>query len=84
MSRDREDKQTVEMCYHKGENRDPCTNAPQWKLKNAEKGYRFKVCDAHLAWCIRFCGYPAIVDAYEPDSKRPPTSEYKVVSDAAK
>lgn len=66
---------TIEMCYHKGEDRDPCTNAPTWKLKSQSKGYRFKVCDLHLAWCIRFCGYPALVDAYEPDSDRPKRME---------
>lgn len=85
MSKDRGEKQTVEMCYHKGDNRDPCTNAPTWKLKNPEKG-RYKVCDTHLAWGIRLCGFPALVDKYEPDSKPPgkPTNEYPLVPDAVK
>lgn len=78
----KEEKPTVEMCYHKGDNRDPCVLSPTWKLKSTVNGYRFKVCDTHLAWCIRFCGYPALVDKYEPDSRPPtaPTGEYPRVT----
>lgn len=62
----RDDKITVEMCFHKGEKREPCVEDPKWKLSNVESGYRFKVCDTHLAWAIRLCGAPAMVDEYHP------------------
>lgn len=65
MSIQRSDKVTIEMCYHKGDDKDPCINPPMWKLKTVDGSYRFKVCDAHLAWCIRLCGFPALVDTYE-------------------
>lgn len=61
----REEKPTVEMCYHRGENKDPCAQIPTWKVSNSEKGYRFKVCDVHLAWSLRLCGLPAIVEEYD-------------------
>jgi len=66
---EREEKITVEMCYHKSERKDPCCELPKWKLQNTDSGRKFKVCDIHLAWGIRLCGAPAMVDEYSPREK---------------
>lgn len=43
-----------------------CGHKPAWKLSGKSDALRFKVCDEHLAWGIRLCGFPALVDAHKP------------------
>lgn len=62
---EKREKVTIEMCFHHDEERNPCTETPQWKLKN-DKGRILKACDVHLADGLRRCGLPALVEAYEP------------------
>jgi hypothetical protein len=67
MSDRKNERVTIHMCYFREGNKDPCTNNPEWKLESTAKIYRFKVCDEHLAWGIRLCGFPALVDQWAPD-----------------
>lgn len=54
---------TVDLCYHKLPTGESCAAHPQWKIQT-DKGNMFKVCDAHLAWSLRFSGVPARVDEF--------------------
>lgn len=55
---------TIELCFFKEGLHRHCSNKPTWRLMGQSDTLRFKVCDEHLAWGIRFCGYPALVDAH--------------------
>lgn len=59
---EKREKPTVQLCFFRHENGNICTNSPTWKIEGKFK--KFRVCDIHLAWGIRFSGYPALVDKH--------------------
>jgi len=65
---------TVNLCYYKKPTGESCNTTVLWKIKT-DHGNVFKVCDAHLAWSLRFAGVPARVDEFV--AKIPETEESK-------
>lgn len=59
-------KKTLRFCSYRTEDKILCTITPTWRLFNENKRMKMRVCDEHLAWGIRECGYPALVDIEIP------------------
>jgi len=73
--RERKEKPTIDMCFHKeAGSGNLCKHKPTWKLKGEK--HKFKVCDEHLAWGIRICGLPAMVDKYDPNPEKSHFEEF--------
>lgn len=76
MAQKRKETPTIDLCYHKKEGTgELCGDLPSWGINNDK--FSFKVCDAHLAWGIRFSGTPAMVDKYVPRNRK--TKQFKAV-----
>lgn len=57
---------TKEMCFFREGHLRRCSSKPLWKLQGQLEVQKFKVCDEHLAWGIRLCGCPAMVNVHHP------------------
>lgn len=66
---------TIELCFFKEGMHRNCSNKPTWKLSGQSDSLRFKVCDDHLAWGIRLCGFPALVDGHRPIGQKEEETE---------
>jgi hypothetical protein len=76
MAREKKENPTIDLCHHRKEiTGELCPELPSWRVKNDKLS--FKVCDAHLAWGIRFSGTPALVDKHVPRNRR--TKQFKII-----